>query len=493
MKLRLTTQYSCFCYTFEELWKHLFATASVSHLLSSEATKRSRQAENQSEADKRPDKKMCLSTNGNVKTPPPKTPAGDCPVSQPPPVVEAPPKKTHQSTNPVTPTTSTSKPPEPHRPPTKPHFYSRFLKQVYVNVSDSRSLMLFDTRTPPTLDKGSLKKRGEEANRGDRPSLSSSSSLTRVDTGSSPCLQSSSHRPGHSSSAAKTVSKGNAVKESRKPDVNTAKAAPKTKAHRPLKPPPIPDDISDLFKPDPCVVIPPHKTAKPKTEAAPTTSSLEKSYSDKSTLAPSPPCLKQQTPPQVENLKVLSMSAARLSPQLSPSVLLHRVKLEDLQSLCSKDVVVAVSPGAAPRREQKDKKPQEKHKSSHHSSVRRPSSESHSSASQQRPAPVSPQPAGPETSANESSSKEVSEEDLTDMELDIGLSFAVDLDVTQSSTSSEEDEEMLFLEEMMQRVRIPSQKDQKEVVSKRRKPGRPKTVSCTRLHSPLCLHLNISV
>ncbi|XP_054455937.1 SMC5-SMC6 complex localization factor protein 2 isoform X2 [Anoplopoma fimbria] len=438
-------------------------------------------------------KKLCLSDTNSGKAQSPKPTVGNSlspsqqsqPSARHPSVLEQLPKTTNsllctepacgQSTCSELPSTYTPTQSSCASPSFKPCVKNRppmGAKQAYINSSQNQILKLIELRSPSkNTGEESLKKRSKENDKRDKPSSLFSSELPQKDTGSSPYVQSGSHHSGHTQQSTsdlpvKTLSRGDPMEESRKTDSSTPKPSPKAnsaslscrlvernKTARPRKPVAVPNDIDELFTPDPMtyVVSSGHKTAKPKMLGIKSPTS-EKSCSSSTVTSSSAPVYESSchttTSPHAVDSKVSSLSSAHHAQVTLPTVALERVKLENFKSICSKDGEF-------------------KHSSITSSGRRRESFDcSHS--------PL------PERRTSEGPGKPVIEEDPIDVELDLGLSFALDLDLTQSSQSSEE-EQLLSLQEMMDRVTKPPATPEKIAFSEPSTPGHHSSQSKTPL------------
>lgn len=351
-------------------------------------------------------------------------------------------------------------------------------KQAFINSSQNHTSNVIELRSPS-------RKRSEENDKKDK----SSSEVPQKDAGSSPHVQLSrrhSEHSHHSNSVlpAKTPSRGSHVEESRKSDSSAHKPASKTNSDsscrsternktRSRRPVVIPDDINDLFTPDPMTFLVSHgqKTAKPKINGVVSPTS-EKSSSSSTSVSGSS-CRKTASPHAVDN----HVSSAHQPKSSLPTVTLERVKLEYLKSICSKDSELK---NTSSSRQLK------------HESVK-------SDVKHTPPLPNNVRPCALETGTSTASScrsqspplqrqaseghhrKPVHEEDPIDVELDLGLSFALDLDLSQSSHSSEE-EQLLSLQEMMERVTKPPDTPEKGAFSEPSTPGHRSCQSNTVSH-----------
>ncbi|XP_045926899.1 SMC5-SMC6 complex localization factor protein 2 isoform X2 [Micropterus dolomieu] len=386
-------------------------------------------------------------------------------------------------------------------------------KQAYINCTQNHPVKLIELRSPTKPREESLKKRSEENNKRDKSSSLFSTVGPQKDTGSSPHahVQLDNHHLGHSHHSTsvlpvKRLSRGNQVEESRKSVSSTCKAASKpnsgslscrtverNKTARPRRPVAIPNDIGELFTPDPLtyVVSPSSKTAKPKIDEGMVKSpTLERSCSSSIVSSSSTPvtgsqCCKTQNvsvtdSPHAADTKASSLSSARHQQVSLPTVTLQRVKLENIRSICSKGSELKNSPITTSGRQLRDEsvKSDEKRTSLLSNNVRPCAFDTHYTASEQTSTSHCSQPPLLEREASEGSRKQVNEEDPIDVELDLDLSFALDMDLTQSSHSSE-DEQLISLQEMMERVTKPTDTPEKDTFSEPSTPGHRSSQSKT--------------
>lgn len=387
-------------------------------------------------------------------------------------------------------------------------------KQAYVNSYQNHTVKITESSNP---SEECMKKRSEEINKGDKSSSLLSSEVLQKVTASSPHFQSGSHNSSHihrntSVLSAKTLSRDNQVEESRKFDSGTPKPASKpnsgslscctterNRTVRPRKPIAIPDNIDELFTPDPVTcVIPANKTAKPKINGETIKSSttenrcLSRTVNSSSNAVTGSLCHKAQNftvtgSPHAVDTKVSSFSSAS-HPQISlPTVTLERVKLKNLRSLRPPDSKLKNSPEATSSStllKDEGVKSDEKQMSLLLNNVRPCTLETDITASQKTSISHCLKSPLLERQASDGGKKQVNEEDPIDVELDLGLSFALDLDLSQSSHSSEE-EQLLSLQEMMERATKPSDTPEKGAFSEPSTPGhhsfQSKTVSSSWL------------
>lgn len=177
------------------------------------------------------------------------------------------------------------------------------------------------------------------------------------------------------------------------------------------------------------------------------------------------------------------VSSSARNPQVSlPTVALVQVKpaVKNVEHLCSKNDLKN-SPIASSGRQLKEKsvKSDEKRTSLSPNNVSSHTSGTSIGASKQTVTSSGSKSPPLERQATEGGRKQMNEDDPIDVEL--GLSFALDLDLTQSSHSSEE-EQLLSLQEMMKRVTKPPDTPEKGAFSEPSTPGlQLKVVSYTRL------------
>lgn len=388
-------------------------------------------------------------------------------------------------------------------------------KQAYIKSYQNHTVKITEPSNP---SEECLKKRSEEINKGDKSRSLLSSEVPQKVTGSSSHFQSGSHNSGHtrrntSMLSAKTLSRDNQVEESRKFDGGTPKPASKpnsgslscrtterNRTVRPRKPIAIPDNIDELFTPDPVTcVIPANKTAKPKINGETIKSSttekccLSRTVNSSSNTVTGSLCHKAQNvtvtgSPHAVDTQISSLSLAS-HPQISlPTVTLERVKLINLRSLCLPESKLKNSPEATSSgRLFKDEgvKSDEKQTSLLLLNNVRPCTlETDITACQKTSVSHCLKSPLLERQASDGGKRQVNEEDPIDVELDLGLSFALDLDLTQSSHSSEE-EQLLSLQEMMERAAKPPDTPEKGAFSEPSTPGhhscQSKTVSSSWL------------
>ncbi|XP_034407421.1 SMC5-SMC6 complex localization factor protein 2 isoform X2 [Cyclopterus lumpus] len=364
-------------------------------------------------------------------------------------------------------------------------------KQAYINSSHEHILKLRSPSKNPGEE--SLRKRSKVTDKRETLGVLFPE-VPQMDTGSSPHVQFSYHHsvPTHRSTSGlpvKILSRGDHMEESRKPDSSTPKPSSKTntasvscrmvernKTARPRRPVAIPNDLDELFTPDPMtyVVSSGHKTVKPNMVGIKSPTS-ENSCSFITGTSSSTPVNESSCPKSSSH--AVDTKVSSLSSVTMPFVALERVQLENLKSTCSKDL--ENSPLTSSDRQLNDEsfKSEDKRTSLLPNNVRACALETGptTSTSHCSPSPLL------ERRASEGRGKPVIEEDPIDVELDLGLSFALDLDLTQSSHSSEE-EQLLSLQEMMECVTKPPATPVKEAFSE---PSKPRHHSCPSKTQPL--------
>lgn len=343
---------------------------------------------------------------------------------------------------------------------------------------DGQEAFLSSTQNQPvTLSKlSSPLKSGEEKDKVEKPSPLLSPEAPPKSSGSSPPSQSGSHSSAHSHHSpsvlpAKTPSRGHssAIKPTSKPNSGYQTSFPveRTKTAHSRRPAVIPDDLEELFTPDP--ISPPHKTAKPKIDEGISKTTSEKSCPS-STLSGSGATLSGSSCHKIQNVTATphraDKKASSVSPQiLCPTVTLERVKLENLRSFSPKDCKLDNRPvTTSSGRPRKDERLKSKKK---RTSRERPSETDTSASEQTLVSQCSPEL---EKQANEAGTKQVTEKDPIDLELDVDLSLALEIDLTLSSQSSE-DEPLMSLQEMMEHATKPPDTPEKGAFSEPSTPG----------------------
>ncbi|XP_068424507.1 SMC5-SMC6 complex localization factor protein 2 isoform X2 [Clinocottus analis] len=361
-------------------------------------------------------------------------------------------------------------------------------KQAYINSSQDHILKLMSPSKNPGEE--SLKKKSKVNDERDKLTSLLFPEVPQKDTGGSPHVQSGSHHSVHihrrtSGLPVKTLSRSDHMEESRKLHISTPKPSSKTntasvscrtvernKSARPRRPVAIPDDLDELFTPDPMTYVfsSGHKIVKTKTVGIKSPTS-ENSCSSSSVTSFSTPVNEsscQKTSDHAVDTKVSSLASVHHSKVTVPFVALERIKLENLKSSCLKDS--KNSPIKSPDRLLSDESftSDDKFKSLLPNNVRALETDPTTSTSHCSPSTLL------ERRASKERVKPSIEEDPIDVELDLGLSFALDLDLTQSSQSSEE-EQLLSLQEMMERVAKPPATPEKGAFSE---PSKPRYHNC---------------
>lgn len=208
----------------------------------------------------------------------------------------------------------------------------------------------------------------------------------------------------------------------------------------------VPDNIDELFTPDPktYVVCPPQKSVKPKMEARRIGSTTTEKTSSSISRDPCsrPSRVRDHDPtaagsPSVENTKSSIWSVQ--SQGSFPFVSLVRLKVDDTyccEDKFKKNPVTSVS---------KDESAKTDEKKSPLTTEKKPRSPQHTQMSPSRHSP----PLGRQEGGGDG--EQGPDMDPVDVELDLGLRFSLGLDLTQSSQSSEE-EQLLSLQEIMESV-----------------------------------------
>lgn len=358
------------------------------------------------------------------------------------------------------------------------------VKQACMNSCQNNSVMVTESLNP---HEEHLKEINEEVSK----SLLSSK-VPQKDNGSSLRSQSGSHRSGltHCNTLllpAKTLTGDNQQEKSKKSHCSTPKPASKPNSDstncgtsergrtvRRQRSVTISDDIDKLFTPDPIsyVIAPGNKTVKSKTNGE--TSTAEEHLFTPVTKATSTVsgslCHKARNTKTdsscAVDTEVLCLSAAS-APRISmPTIILEKIKLNE-RAVSPPNSSLKNSPEATNSCSalvDQVVKSDEKKKSLVLPKVGLRSLETDFSVSQKTSSSQSL------LQASEGDKKQVIEEDPIDVELDLGLSFALDLDLTQSSNSSEE-EQLLSLQEMMKQAAKPPDTPEKGAFSEPSTPG----------------------
>ncbi|XP_030604604.1 SMC5-SMC6 complex localization factor protein 2 isoform X2 [Archocentrus centrarchus] len=363
-------------------------------------------------------------------------------------------------------------------------------KQAFINSSLNHIVQLKEMTSPLTTNDESVKKTSEEKNKRDKSSTLLAFELPQKDTSSSTHAELGSHDAGHSANSSsvlpvKTPSRSNRVGENRKLSSSTHKSTSKpslgslsgrtgerskARSRRPV----VSYDTNELFTPDPVtyVVSPSNKTAKPKIDRE-SNKTPENGSSSKATSSSTPVTESSCEKPQNSKVTGPLLEASSSVPNTLgnfPTVTLTRVKLENLMMPSLKDKDPKNSPNPSSCRQLKD----DQNSSPLCNKVSSGAIEMDSAVAEQTSTSSCCQSLPVEGETSEGDKKHLNEEDSLDVELDLGLSFAVDVDLTQSSHSSE-DEQLLSLQEMMERATKPPDTPEKGAFSD---PSTPRRLSC---------------
>ena len=208
-----------------------------------------------------------------------------------------------------------------------------------------------------------------------------------------------------------------------------------------------------------------HKTAKPTINGVKSPTSEQSSSSSTSG--------RKTASPHAADDHASSSSSANQPKSSLPTVTLERVKLEDLKTVFSKDSELK-NTSSSRQLKHESVKSDGKHTSALPNNVQPCASETSTASSRRSQSPPL------QRQASEGHGKPAQDEDPIDVELDLGLSFELELDLSQSSNSSE-DEQLLSLQEMMERGTKPPDTPEKGAFSEPSTPGhrscQSKTVS----------------
>lgn len=367
-------------------------------------------------------------------------------------------------------------------------------KQVFLNAAQNHKTATKELKSPSKPSEESVNKRSEEDHKKDKSRTLLSSEDPQKDSKHSPHTEVTNHHSGHaacstSGLSVKPLSRSHQVGESRKLGSSTPKPTPKPnsgssscrtvkrrKTSRARRSIVMLDDADELFTPDPCtyLVSPACKNAKPNVNGE----TIKSPTSEKgclsglsSTSSNSLMGCSYKTQNSTANGSTHAAPSSARNPQIClPTVTLKRVKLED--SLPKGKELKKSSISSSGRQLKNDSVKSENKRASPLSNVR--SCETDTSSSEQTPTSHCGQ-------ASEMGRKQVDEEDPIDVELDLGLSFALDVDVCQSSYSSDE-EQLISLQEIMERVAKPPETPEKGAFSEPSTPGHP---TCQLKNLPL--------
>ncbi|XP_039857680.1 SMC5-SMC6 complex localization factor protein 2 isoform X2 [Simochromis diagramma] len=366
-------------------------------------------------------------------------------------------------------------------------------KESFINYSQCHVPQLKEMRSHVKPNEGSVKKTSEQKNKRDKSSTLFNSDVPQKDTTSSSPADLGSHHSGFSSSSSsvKTPKRSNPRGENRKLSSSTHKSTSKpnsssligrtgerNKASRSRRPV-ASYDANDLFTPDPVtyIVSSSNKTVKPKIDGE-TSKTTEKGSS--SIAGSSSNSITESSCEKHQNCKVtgpLLEASSTLPNTLGsfPTVTLTRVKLENLIPP-PRDKDTKNSPIPSSHRQLKgDQNPSLLCKKVSTGAV-----ETDSAAAEQTSTSSYCQFLPLKGQESKGDNKQINEEDPIDVELDLGLSFAVDVDLTQSSHSSD-DEQLLSLEEMMERATKPPDTPEKGTFSD---PSPPRRLSSQSKNQP---------
>ncbi|XP_041646052.1 SMC5-SMC6 complex localization factor protein 2 isoform X2 [Cheilinus undulatus] len=377
-------------------------------------------------------------------------------------------------------------------------------KQAYIKHTQNHTLRILDLKSPTKQGAENSKKRGEEDHKTDKSSSSFSPGAIQKDVGNLPSFSSGSHHSGHRSASVLTVKtprRGNSAMENRKSASFTPKSAvdpnsdslsgstvKRSKTSHTRRP--VADDIDDLFTPDPLkyIVSPANKASKTKTDGVVVKSSTPEKSSPNtattsSTTVSQSVCQKTQKvttgSPHTGNINVAPSSNKDPDhSQLSvPFVTLKRVKIENPKPSRCKDPELKNGhiPSSSRQLKEETVKSNDKQNCNHPNDVNTSTLETAASGQ------FSTHPPLLQRQASRELKQEVKNVDPVDVELDLDLSLALDLDLTQSSHSSE-DEQLLSLQEMMERATKPPDTPEKGAFSE---PGTPGPLSCKLKKQPL--------
>lgn len=337
-------------------------------------------------------------------------------------------------------------------------------KQVFIQCTQNETLRLL-VPSPPKQDEESLEKRSMANDGGEKPRTLFSSGMPLDNSSSSPY-----HTGDHCTTSVppvKTPSKSNQV-ENRKSDNVTPKPASKPnsgsqschkvkqkKSSLPKRRVSIADDIDSLFTPDPMtyVVSSTHETSRSKTDERVNRSSTSEKSCSSNTVTSSCMAVTGSSSGKRQNVQINSSHAGgtNISPVFSqllqPFVNLKRVNVENLRPPQCKDKHKNRHSPSSSMQHKDSGVESEKHKSSN--TVRACTLETTTTASEPSPAQSCNGRPVMGRQANEEGRQQEKEVDPLDEELDFGLSLALDMDLDQSSQSSE-DEQLLSLQEMME-------------------------------------------
>ncbi|XP_010768203.1 SMC5-SMC6 complex localization factor protein 2 [Notothenia coriiceps] len=364
-------------------------------------------------------------------------------------------------------------------------------KQAYIK-SDPKQSLIIELRSPSKEE--SATKRSEENDQNNKSSPLLSSEVPQKNTVGSSYVQLGCHHSVHTHCSSsvlpvETLSKCDAVE-----NCNTSKPASQTisgslstvernKTNRLRRPSAIPSDIDRLFTPDPLIY---GKTSKPKIDGIETTTTEKSCSSSTVTSSSTPPtgtlCF-QTAPSLAVDTKVSNLPSSHNPHITMPTVTLKRINLENLKSISYRACEPKNCSIASSGKQLKDESLKSDGKltilAPHN--VRPSTSETCTTTSTARP--------HQERCTSEGRRKSVNKEDPEDLELDLGLRFALNVDLTESSNSSD-DEQLLSLQDIFERVSKPPDTPEKGSFSE---PSTPGNKSCKLKTQPLAANTTSAI
>lgn len=375
--------------------------------------------------------------------------------------------------------------------------------QVYMTTTQNLVKLSFSSR--PSEE--SVTKGNEENHQN---SESDASKVSQMDKSSSHCVVSVSRSPRRRHTTALPVKTQSRVNEMGVKKVDGTTSTPKskpnlaspsgregerTKTNR-VRRPVVTDDIDLLFTPDPLVYVVSSsgKTAKPKTSEVTVNSPTSEKVTSPATKGIPPGSASScHMTPHFKVAKPTHTESSTAYPLVSlPMMTLKRVEPEQSQ-LCSenKGLKAPRTPSSSSGRQLKDESVESHRKQSPlHSTGVRSSVEMDTAASEQTNSSQCAQSLPLEGPAGEGRKSEMNKDGPDDVELDLGLSIAYEMDLTQSSESSEE-EQLVSLQEMMEQVTKPPDTPEKGAFSE---PSTPGLHSSQSKHvSSVCFYLKLRI
>ncbi|KAF7650258.1 hypothetical protein LDENG_00128500, partial [Lucifuga dentata] len=402
-----------------------------------------------------------------------------------------------QSASMLSPSQSSCVSPKPY----VPRLLQTGVKQACIDSILSAVVRLKDIKLSSVPPEEDLSKGNEEKN--PRFNAITSSGVLHKNNGSSHNVPLNRHYTGHAQQSTSVlpdkipsrtdqVGESGTPKPASKPKVESlsSRVVERNKASRPRRPPVIPDDIGDLFTPDPLtyLVHSAYKSAKPKLDGgeikSPTSqkcssSSTVTSSSSPSTVAP----IQNSTATPLHEVEVDSRNvetsafSSAMQPKVSlPAVKLERIKIENFVLHPMKATGLKNSPVPSSDRQLNHegiRTAEEPESCFLPKNVRSRTLETDAPTSARtstsRDAPSTPE----HGQKGEEGGEQLSEVDALDVELDLGLSLELDLDLSQSSQSSDEEEELMSLQDMMKRISKPADTPEKGTYSDLSTPVKP--------------------